>query len=210
MRNEPFVTFLDRQVALSTIDLGGVLSKLRKASASSSEYLNEFVATGSSSRDSTNPANIFNPDNSDSWYTNFGSTTQWIQIEMKNKFITMTGYTLRTFSTGSAHPKSWKLEGKAKSSDPWTLIDERSNVQETNKYGVNVPFVNNVLSSCTFKIFKLTTSEVWGGQTYLGLEEMDFNGISSNNKPTLDYLTRRYNLGTSPKLLSLLIIQITI
>ena len=198
-----FIPLFDKIVKINRISLGGVLSSLRSSCSSSSEYLNEFIATGSSSR-AGDPSNVFNPDDDTRWMTNSGSVVQWIQIEMKNKFITMTGYKIRTFSSGTPQPKSWKLEGKLKSSDPWKVIDERSSVSETNEKGVTVTFTNNVLPSCTFKIFRFKTSELWSSPKYLGLSEIDFIGKTSNKNP--DYQTRKYYRGKSPKLLSFLII----
>ena len=184
-----FSSLLSRHLHVCSQHLGGVLSSLRNSSSSLDEYLNEFTVTESSS-DKGSPTDVFNPDNTNYWYTGREESTQWIQIEMKTKYITMVGYILTTFDNCCGYPRTWYLEGRNSASESWQRIDTRQDDSEMNKQKYTKQFTNNVLSSCTFKIFRLTQTDNWYSSNYLGLNEMDFIGVIREKMPSRNCETK--------------------
>lgn len=172
---------INKNVYLNKDHLGGVLSQLRNESNSLSEYLNLFAVT-ENFRKSGYPERVFNPDESESWYACKGdSSPQWIQIELKNIYLTITGYILMSYNKTPSYPQSWYLEGRNSENDAWQRIDERSG--ETELYGKKKvkKYLNNKLTQCTFKIFRLTQTERVNGNgiNEIALNEMDFVGMTS-------------------------------
>ena len=178
-----FNFLLNCHVIVSSQHLGGVLSSLRNSSSSLNKYLNEFTAT-ESSHEFGSPADVFNPDNTNNWYTGRANSVQWIQIEMK-KSITIVGYILTTFDACCGYPRTWYLEGRNSEIESWQRIDERKDDSEMNKQYFTKQFTNNILKSATFKIFRLTQTENWYGSKYLSLKEMDFIGTIKKKKKNM-------------------------
>ena len=178
-----------RVVVISSQHLGGVLSALRNKTTLN-KYLDEFVATESTSWSGT-PKEVFSPDTNTYWQTAYNPATQWIQIEMKNKYITMTGYVIQTPNVCCGYPRTWYLEGKNSNSSQWKRIDSRTDISEMNKKSHTMSFKNNILKKCTFKIFRFTQIVNWYGDKYLSLNEMDFMGALSNTykKQTIRCIT---------------------
>ena len=181
MRKPVFASFLKSRVFVCFDHLGGVLSQLRNSSSSNEEYMSKFKITescyGRGKKES-----VFNYDEDEGWHT-CGSTSalNWIQIEMKNIYLSMRGYILMSYNFTCCHyPKSWYLEGRNSDKENWVLIDERTNEKDLDGPKRVKPFFNNKLSHCTFKIFRLTMAQniVHGSSsyTYVVLNEMDFIG----------------------------------
>ena len=147
IKKPKFNTLLVTHVFTSSDHLGGVLSQLRNKTSSLDEYLNLFIATESSHREGI-PQNVFNYDTDTKWWTDLNQNDiQWIQIEMKNIYLTISGYILMSPDACCSYPKSWYLEGKNNGTEEWRRIDERSN--ETDLKGVKLTksFKNNKLRS---------------------------------------------------------------
>ena len=179
-RRAKFAALLFADVLLQSDHLGGVLSQLRNESNSLQDYLNLFTVTESSTY-SGSPERIFNQDDNNAWYTSYnGAQEQWVQIEMKNIYLAITGYILMSYDASPSYPKSWRLEGRNSESEEWKRIDERSCETALDGQKKVKKYMNNILTSCTFRIFRLTqTEDTNGGSNQLGLNEMDFVGESS-------------------------------
>ena len=118
----------------------------------------------------------------------------------------MIGYILTTFDNCCGYPRTWYLEGRNSASESWQRIDTRQDDSEMNSRKYTKQFTNNVLASCTFKIFRLTQTANWYSNNYLSLIEMDFVGVSSNKRRTSVCLTKICFHQNSPNLMSVLII----
>ena len=118
----------------------------------------------------------------------------------------MVGYILTSFDNCCGYPRTWYLEGRNSASESWKRIDTRQDDSEMNSRKYTKQFTNNVLASCTFKIFRLTQTANWYGDKYLGLNGMDFVGVSSNKRRTYACLTKICLNQKSPNLMSVLII----
>ena len=175
-----FRSILGSSVAFENDHLGGILSGLYNSTSSVNDYLNLFTVTAYSTCAGTKES-VFNPGESAYWHTcGVNQDEKWIQIEMKSIYLTITGYILMSMNACCDYPKSWRLEGRNTESENWQKIDERKG--ETDLIGKKLvkSFKNNVLSSCTFKIFRLTvTEDDDGGTLFLTMNEIDFFGHSS-------------------------------
>ena len=188
IRKNIFEKLLTRHVLSSNDHLGGVLSQLINDSSTESEYLSLFNVEESSTF-TGHPECVFNP-NESAWYqTNYtGTTPQWIQIEMKNIYLTITGYIIMTYDECCTYPRAWRLEGRNNENEEWQLIDLRSGITELNGKKRVKKILKMTIPSCTFRIFRLTITEDNDyNNVYLGLNEMDFIGktsLSPNPKRT--------------------------
>lgn len=90
---------------------------------------------------------------------------------------------LMSYATVSTYPKSWYLEGRNRESEAWKRIDEKSNQEYLKGSKKTKVFMNNVLSQCTFKIFRLTLTKDTNndGVTYLALNDV-ISSISKNKQ----------------------------
>lgn len=178
IKKTQFAALIQSAVVVERDHLGGVLSQLFNSSSSANEYLNLFTVTQSSSGLGTKES-VFNPSESATWRTGgSGSTPQWLQIEMKNIYLTITGYILMNYNNCCEFIKSWYLEGKNKEADSWQRIDERTEEMYGKKFVKS--FTNNKLKKCTFRIFRITATDDYNsGTIYLSLNEMDFIGNTS-------------------------------
>ena len=180
IRKVPFKSVLSSQVFVSFDYLGGVFSQLRKSSSSSEEYLNLFNVT-ESCNGSGKKESVIDPSENLNWWTcGTPNYPQWIQIEMKNFYLTINGYILMSFEGCCSYPKTWKLEGKNREDDDWKLIDAVVNETDLNGSKIVKAYPNKILKSCTFRIFRLTvTDDTSGGDIFVSLNEIDFIGTIS-------------------------------
>ena len=102
---------------------------------------------------------------------------------MKNIYLTITGYILMSYYCSPSYLGSWYLEGRNSTNEAWKRIDERSGETDLKGKKKIKKFSSNKISSCTFKIFRLTqTKNTDGSNLQLGLGEMDFVDKNSFRK----------------------------
>lgn len=182
-RRNPFKSLLVCRVRLNSDHLGGILSKLRNQT---SDFLNLFTSESSTTYGGS-PQSVFNPSDSSSWWT-CNQNLPWIEIKMKNIYLTITGYILMSYDKSPSYPKSWYLSGRNSESESWQKIDEQSDVTELKGKKKVKEFKNKYLSPCTFKMFRLTlTADTYSGTNnpQLALNEMDFIEKTSFLNPKL-------------------------
>ena len=204
-RKQTFSFFLRSSIFISGDHLGGVLSELRNVSSSLSEYLNLFTVTAYATKNGA-PQSVFNPDENFVWYTN-NMANPWIQIEMHTA-LTITGYILMSYDAVPSYPRDWYLEGRNSASDAWQRIDERNGETELQGEKNVKSFTNNRLSTCTFKIFRLTLiadTNVGTNDPQLGLNEMDFISESQLPKRTKNNCATKSVSGNLPVIASFMI-----
>ena len=182
IKKELFKPILSKEIFICSDHLGGIFSKLLNQSSSVDEYLNLFTVTekcaGSGIKES-----VFNPEDSALYWTCGGNdpSDKWIQIEMKDLYLKITGYVLMSIDDPCCHfLKSWYLEGRNSDAEEWKRIDERSNEEELDGQKKVKSFRNNVLTSCTFRKFRLMVTDNFRHNsnygTYVVINEMDFFG----------------------------------
>ena len=201
MRKVNLDSLLKREITSESAYLDGALSKLRRSLSSTEDYLKEFIVTSAATLVGSH-LSVFNPDDDDDWCTCDLDYDPWIQIEMKNKQISFQGYKLTTFDNCCGYPKTWYIEGRNSKSENWQRIDTRTDEASTDNRHVTVSFTNNVLSTCKFKIIKLTLTNCWVDGNFLSLSELDFIGSVMNMKKAKTQVCSR---GISPKIVSFLI-----
>jgi hypothetical protein len=77
----------------------------------------------------TNPRNVFDLQDPNSYYLHSGSEEQWLTIDFKTKMILPISYSIQTQSTGgTCKPKTWVLEGSI-DVKTWFELDKQD-VQE--------------------------------------------------------------------------------
>ena len=185
VRKQVFRSFLRSRVFVSFDHLGGVLSQLRNASSSNEEYLNKFVVIESCSGKGTKES-VFNYEDNALYLTCGGDASpKWLQIEMRDIYLTIKGYTLMSYSATCCHyPKNWYLEGRNSESNKWQRIDERNDEIELDGAKRIKQFTNNLIRVCKFRIFRLTVTDNYlhnqDSSTFLTLNEMDFVGKISS------------------------------
>ena len=196
VKKQVFQSFLRSRIFVSSDHLGGVLSQLRNSSSSNVEYLKKFTITESCSGKGTKES-VFNYEDNAMYHTCGNDyTPKWLQIEMRDIYLTIKGYTLMSYSATCCHyPKSWYLEGRNSEKDDWQRIDERHDENELDGVKAVKQFTNNLIKVCKFRIFRLTMTDNYrhsqSTNTYLALNEMDFIGKISS-VPYGDFcLTRR-------------------
>ncbi|KAK8888729.1 hypothetical protein M9Y10_033463 [Tritrichomonas musculus] len=155
-------------------DFSGIISHLFKETKGNIEQ--EISITASTCDDSHLPRDSLSFDDKDKYFASKNEPDQWICFDFKNYKITPTNYTIRSYSYGSWHPKSWVIEC-SNDNKKWIEIDSEENCQYLN--GKN--FVHTFSLSKTicgkFKYIRLRlTNENWGKNNSLRINSFEVYG----------------------------------
>lgn len=136
------------------------------------------VTAGTQREDGEDPcANLFNTNTGNYWYcqSQFKQNDLWFVEFQTEKPGTPVGYNLYTSALSAhdynRHPKDWKLYGKLKSGDEWTLIDEQTNQDLPHSFYTAQNYI--ISNPAEYQYYRFEVSAV-NGDTALILGGFEF------------------------------------
>jgi hypothetical protein len=111
------------------------------------------------------------------WFETKNSSNSWIQIDFKDRIVSLTDYALKSDGDSGYHLVEWQLSGSI-DGNKWTIVDDEK-TQDLNGKSITKIFHCNVNSSdCQFyRYIRLTqTGKNSSGYDHLELSNIEFFG----------------------------------
>lgn len=159
---------------MNSEEFSGIISHLFKKTKGNIEQ--EISITASTCDGPHPPRDSLSFEDKDKYFASKNEPDQWICFDFKNHKITPTDYTIRSYSNGSWHPKSWVIEC-SNDNIKWIEIDSEENCSHLKGKGFIHTFSLSKKICERFKYIRLRmTNANWEQNNTLRINSFEVYG----------------------------------